>query len=54
LTTHYLEEAEELCDEIALISDGEIAAQDTASGLKESYGARNIEEVYLKVMGHVA
>ncbi|CAN5193894.1 ABC transporter ATP-binding protein [soil metagenome] len=54
LTTHYLEEAEELCDEIALISGGEIAAQDTASGLKESYGARNIEEVYLKVMGHVA
>jgi ABC-2 type transport system ATP-binding protein len=54
LTTHYLEEAEELCDEIALISGGEIAARDTAAGLKESYGARNIEEVYLKVMGHVA
>jgi ABC-2 type transport system ATP-binding protein len=54
LTTHYLEEAEELCDEIALISDGRIAAQDTAAGLKQSYDARNVEEVYLKVMGHVA
>lgn len=54
LTTHYLEEAEELCDEIALISGGRIAAQDTAAGLKDAYGARNIEEVYLKVMGHVA
>ena len=53
LTTHYLEEAEELCDEIALISDGRIAAQDTSVGLKQSYDARNIEEVYLKVMGHV-
>jgi ABC-2 type transport system ATP-binding protein len=54
LTTHYLEEAEELCEEIALINDGRIAAQDTSTGLKTRYGARNIEEVYLKVMGHVA
>ena len=54
LTTHYLEEAEELCEEIALINDGRIAAQDTSTGLKARYRARNIEEVYLKVMGHVA
>jgi ABC-2 type transport system ATP-binding protein len=54
LTTHYLEEAEELCEEIALINDGRIAAQDTSTGLKTRYRARNIEEVYLKVMGHVA
>lgn len=54
LTTHYLEEAEELCEEIALINDGKIAAQDTSAGLKTMYGARNIEEVYLKVMGYVA
>ena len=54
LTTHYLEEAEELCEEIALINDGKIATQDTSAGLKTKYGAGNIEEVYLKVMGHVA
>jgi ABC-2 type transport system ATP-binding protein len=54
LTTHYLEEAEELCEEIALINDGRIAAQDTSAGLKARYGARNVEEVYLKVMGNVA
>jgi ABC-2 type transport system ATP-binding protein len=54
LTTHYLEEAEELCEEIALINAGRIAAQDTSAGLKERYAAKNIEEVYLKVMGHVA
>jgi ABC-2 type transport system ATP-binding protein len=54
LTTHYLEEAEELCEEIALINDGRIAAQDTSAGLKERYEARSVEEVYLKVMGHVA
>ncbi len=54
LTTHYLEEAEELCEEIALINNGKIAAQDTSAGLKARYEARSVEEVYLKVMGHVA
>ena len=52
LTTHYLEEAEELCEEIALINGGRIAAQGTKDDLKEEYGARNVEEVYLKVVGH--
>ncbi|MGF1470350.1 MAG: ABC transporter ATP-binding protein [Rubrobacteraceae bacterium] len=51
LTTHYLEEAEELCDEIALINDGRVAAQDTSTGLKARYGVSNIEDVYLKVVG---
>ena len=51
LTTHYLEEAEALCEEIALINGGRIVAQDTSVGLKNSFGAENIEEVYLKVVG---
>ena len=54
LTTHYLEEAEELCEEIALITGGRIAAQDTSAGLKKMYEARSIEEVYLKVVGDAA
>ena len=53
LTTHYLEEAEALCDEVGLINGGRIVAQGTSEDLKERYEARNIEEVYLKVMGHV-
>jgi ABC-2 type transport system ATP-binding protein len=52
LTTHYLEEAEELCEEIALINDGKIAAQGTSAELKKEYGVSNIEGVYLKVVGH--
>ncbi|MDQ4001672.1 MAG: ABC transporter ATP-binding protein, partial [Actinomycetota bacterium] len=43
LTTHYLEEAEELCEEIALINDGRIAAQGTSAVLKKEYGVSNIE-----------
>ena len=38
LTTHYLEEAEELCEDIALIRDGRIIARDTADGLRAAYG----------------
>jgi ABC-2 type transport system ATP-binding protein len=33
LTTHYLEEAEELCDEIAIINHGEVVACDTTENL---------------------
>jgi ABC-2 type transport system ATP-binding protein len=51
LTTHYLEEAEALCEEIALINGGRIAAQGTSGELKQRYGAASIEEVYLKVVG---
>jgi ABC-2 type transport system ATP-binding protein len=52
LTTHYLEEAEALCEEIALINGGNIAAQGSREDLKERYEARNVEEVYMKVIGH--
>ncbi len=51
LTTHYLEEAEALCEEIALIDGGRIAAQGSSTDLKERYEARNVEEVYMKVIG---
>jgi ABC-2 type transport system ATP-binding protein len=50
LTTHYLEEAEALCEEIALIGDGRIIARDTADGLKERYDADTLEDVYLKTV----
>jgi ABC-2 type transport system ATP-binding protein len=50
LTTHYLEEAEALCEEIALISAGRIVARDTAEGLKRHYGAQTLEQVYLKTV----
>ncbi|CUH51002.1 ABC transporter ATP-binding protein [Shimia marina] len=33
LTTHYLEEAEEMCDEIAIINQGSLVAQDSTSNL---------------------
>lgn len=50
LTTHYLEEAEALCDEIALISDGRIVARDSSEGLKLAHGVNSLEEVYLRTV----
>jgi ABC-2 type transport system ATP-binding protein len=40
LTTHYLEEAERLCDHIALLVRGEIVALDTVDGLKAQVQGR--------------
>jgi ABC-2 type transport system ATP-binding protein len=51
LTTHYLEEAEELCEEIALIRGGRLIARDTANGLREHYGVDTLADVYVKAMG---
>ena len=37
-TTHIMEEAEYLCDQIAIMDKGKIIAFDTPSGLKQKYG----------------
>jgi ABC-2 type transport system ATP-binding protein len=50
LTTHYLEEAEALCDEIALIRAGRVISRDTAAGLRAEFGATDLAEVYRLVM----
>ena len=52
LTTHYLEEAEALCEDIALINGGNIVARGSSEDLKNDYQAKNVEEVYMKVIGH--
>jgi ABC-2 type transport system ATP-binding protein len=50
LTTHYMEEAEALCEDIALIAGGRIAARGTAADLKERFGVRTLEDVYLRTV----
>jgi ABC-2 type transport system ATP-binding protein len=39
LTTHYMEEADQLCDRVAIIDQGRIIALDTPARLKQSVGA---------------
>ena len=51
LTTHYLEEAEQLCNRIAFINHGEIVASGTSADLAETYGVRSLEDAYLSLVG---
>jgi lipooligosaccharide transport system ATP-binding protein len=50
LTTHYMEEAEKLCDRVAIMHSGKIVTIDTPPGLMSLYGG-NLEDVYLKLTG---
>lgn len=42
LTTHYLEEAEEMCDEIAIVNHGEVVAQDSTRNLLDRLDAKSM------------
>ena len=48
LTTHYMEEADELCDRVAIIDHGKILVQDSPAALKSSIGAQRIYELDLR------
>ena len=47
-TTHIMEEAEYLCDEIAIINGGKIIATDTPAGLKQKHGGVKAMEIKLR------
>ena len=48
VTTHYMDEAE-YCNRVSIMVDGRIEALDTPSGLKKTYEAKNMDEVFLKL-----
>jgi ABC-2 type transport system ATP-binding protein len=50
LTTHYIEEAETLCEQVALIRAGRIVAQGAPAELVERYGGERLEDAYLEAM----
>jgi len=52
LTTHFMDEAEELCRRIAIMDKGKIVAEGSASSLAKKYRVKSLEEVFLKVTGH--
>jgi ABC-2 type transport system ATP-binding protein len=45
LTTHYMEEADELCDRLAIIDHGRILIEDTPAALKASVGGDKIYDL---------
>jgi ABC-2 type transport system ATP-binding protein len=52
LTTHYMEEADQLCDRVAIMDHGKILALDTPAALKQSVGADTV--VTVKTAGDTA
>ena len=51
LTTHYMEEAEALCDRVCIIRSGKKVMEGTVSEAVAASGKRNLEEAYLFFMG---
>jgi ABC-2 type transport system ATP-binding protein len=51
LTTHYMAEADRLCDRLGIIDRGSVVAEDTPSALKASIGSDSLEDVYLRYTG---
>lgn len=49
VTTHYMDEAE-YCDRVSIMAHGRIAALDSPSGLKETWKADTMQDVFLKVV----
>ena len=51
LTTHYMEEAEELCDRVGIIDYGNLIALGAPNQLMNQYDAENLEEVFIQLTG---
>lgn len=51
ICTHLLDSAEELCDIIGIIVNGELKMEGTPKEIIESVGAKDLEEAYLKITG---
>lgn len=51
LTTHYMEEAEALCDRVGIIDRGKLIALDSPKELISKNNVRNLEEIFIKLTG---
>ncbi len=49
LTTHYLDEAEELADRICILDKGKIKLVSTPDKLKESFKTESLEDIFLQL-----
>jgi sodium transport system ATP-binding protein len=49
-STHIMSEVEKLCDVIGIIQNGRLLAEGTLQELREKYGERDLEEIFVKVV----
>jgi len=54
LSTHYLDEAETLCDRIGLLHEGLIVAEGDMAALREHAGCDRLTDIFLKLVGEPA
>jgi lipooligosaccharide transport system ATP-binding protein len=52
VTTHYMEEADRICDRVAVVDNGKIIEAGAPADLKERYEQPNLEGVFLELTGH--
>ncbi len=52
-TTHYMEEAERISDQVAIIDKGVIVANGTAQSIIAQAGTESLEDAFIKLTGHV-
>jgi lipooligosaccharide transport system ATP-binding protein len=52
VTTHYMEEAERICDRLVIMDEGRIVAEGAPADLLERFGEPNLEGVFLQITGH--
>ena len=51
LTTHFMDEAERLCDRLAIVDAGRIIAAGTPAELVASFGVASLDDVFLRLAG---
>ncbi len=50
-TTHYMDEADTLCDRVAIMNEGKLMALDTPENLKKAHNSKSLEEVFIHLTG---
>ncbi len=53
LTSHYLEEIEELCDRVSILSKGNLLIEGTIDEIKSRANEESFEEAFIKIVGGI-
>ena len=51
-TTHYMDEVERAADQVVIIDNGKLIANDTVAGIVAKAGAESLEDAFIKLTGH--
>lgn len=49
LSTHIMQEVEAICEQVVIINKGQIVANDSLAGLKESHSKNSLEEIFISL-----